>query len=279
MMSSLPTYAVRTLQTLGALLLLYGAIRFLEWKMIYFPRVEIEATPDLLGLKFEDITFIAEDGVKLNGWWIPHPQARGTLIHCHGNAGNLGHRVELAARLHQLGVNVFLFDYRGYGKSLGRPSERGLACDARAAYEFVRAQYGDAERPPVVLHGQSLGGAVAAQLALEKKVRGLILESAFTSVPDMARQLYPGLPLHRLLATRFDTLDHVQHLTLPKLIAHSPADEVVPFEMGRRLFAAAAPPKQFVALTGGHNDGLWTPDFERALRDLLAQAFSAPPQK
>jgi fermentation-respiration switch protein FrsA (DUF1100 family) len=270
---SLPPLAVRALQLCGGLLLLYGALRFLEWKMIYFPRAEVEATPDLLGLKFEDITFIAEDGVKLNGWWVPHAQARGTLLHCHGNAGNLGHRVELAARLHQLGVNVFLFDYRGYGKSCGRPSERGLARDARAAYEFVRAQYGDAERPPILLHGQSLGGAVAAQLALEKKVRGLILESAFTSVPDMARQLYPGLPLHRLIMTRFDTLAHVTQLTIPKLIAHSPDDEVVPFEMGRRLFAAAAPPKQFVALTGGHNDGLWTPEYERALHELLAQTL------
>ena len=270
---SLPPLAWRALQLFGALFLLYGALRFLEWKMIYFPRVEIEATPDVLGLKFEDITFITEDGVKLNGWWIPHAQARGTLIHCHGNAGNLGHRVELAARLHGLGVNVFLFDYRGYGKSRGWPSERGLACDARAAYEFVRAQYEDAEDPPILLHGQSLGGAVAARLALEKKVRGLILESTFTFVPDMARQLYPGLPLHRLLATRYDTLDHVTHLALPLLIAHSPADELVPFEMGRRLYAAAAQPKQFVALDGGHNDGLWTPDYEHALHTLLAHTL------
>jgi hypothetical protein len=270
---TLPPLVARALQLLGVLLLLYGGLRFLEWKMIYFPRVEIEATPDLLGLKFEDITFIAEDGTKLIGWWLPHAQARGTLIHCHGNAGNLGHRVELAARLHQLGVNVFLFDYRGYGRSRGWPSERGLACDARAAYEFVRAQYGDAERPPILLHGQSLGGAVAARLALEKNVRGLILESAFTSVPDMARQLYPGLPLHRLLTTRYDTLDHVARLAIPKLIAHSPDDELVPFEMGRRLFAAAAPPKQFVALAGGHNDGLWTPEYDRALHAFIAQTL------
>lgn len=270
---SLPPLVLRALQLCSALLLLYGALRFLEWKMIYFPRVEIEATPDLLGLKFEDITFITEDGVKLNGWWIPHPQALGTLIHCHGNAGNIGHRVELAARLHQLGVNVFLFDYRGYGKSRGWPSERGLACDARAAYEFVRAQYGDEERPPILLHGQSLGGAVAARLAVEKQVRGLILESTFTSVPDMARALYPGLPLYRLVTTRFDTLGRVAQLGLPKLIAHSPDDEVVPFAMGRRLFAAAAPPKQFVALAGGHNDGLWTPDYERALHVLVAQTL------
>ena len=275
---SLPPLAARALQLLGALLLLYGVLRFLEWKLIYFPRAELEATPDLLGLKFEDITFIAEDGVKLNGWWIPHAQARGTLIHCHGNAGNLGHRVELAARLHQLGVNVFLFDYRGYGRSHGWPSERGLACDARAAYEFVRAQYADAERPPILLHGQSLGGAVAARLAHEKNVRGLILESAFTSVPDMARQLYPGLPLHRLLTARYDTLDLVARLAIPKLIAHSPADEMVPFEMGRRLYAAAAPPKQFIALAGGHNDGLWTPDYERALHELIAQTL-APASK
>lgn len=272
---SMSPLVVRMLQLFGVLLLLYGALRFLEWKMLYFPRAEIEETPALPGLAFEDITFIAEDGVKLNGWWIPHPQARGTVLHFHGNAGNIGHRVDLAVRFHRLGVNVFLFDYRGYGKSHGWPSESGLSRDARAAYEFVRAQYGDDEHPPVLLHGQSLGGAVAARLACEKNVRGLVLESAFTSVSDMARQLYPGLPLHRLVITRYNTLEHVAHLKVPKLIAHSPADELVPFEMGRRLFAAAAPPKQFVALAGGHNDGLWTPDYEQALRELIVQAFGS----
>ncbi len=275
---SLPPLAVRALQILAVMLLVYGALRFFEWKMLYFPRAEIEATPALLDLKFEDITFVTEDGVKLNGWWLPHPQARGTLLHCHGNAGNLGHRVELAQRLHQLGVNVFLFDYRGYGRSQGWPTEPGLARDARAAYEFVRAQYDDAEQPPLLLHGQSLGGAVAARLALEKKVRGLILESAFTSVPDMARQMYPGLPLHRLVSARYDTLDSVARLTVPKLIAHSPDDEMIPFEMGRRLHERAAPPKQFVPLAGGHNDGLWPADYQQALRAFVAQTLGPAPK-
>jgi fermentation-respiration switch protein FrsA (DUF1100 family) len=275
---SLPPLLVRTLQIFSVLLLLYSAFRFFEWKMLYFPRVEIEATPALVGLQFEDITFVTEDGVKLNGWWLPHAQARGTLIHCHGNAGNLGHRVELAQRLHALGINVFLFDYRGYGKSNGWPSENGLAHDARAAYEFVRAQYGDMENPPILVHGQSLGGAVAARLALEKKVRGLILESAFTSVPDMARQMYPGLPLYRLVNARYDTLGSVARLAIPKLIAHSPDDEMIPFEMGRRLAAAAAPPKQFVALDGGHNDGLWSPDYQRALHAMVEQTLGTTPK-
>ena len=275
---SLPSLAIRALQVLAVLLLIYGALRFFEWKMLYFPRAEIEATPALLGLRFEDITFMAEDGVKLNGWWLPHERARGTVLHCHGNAGNLGHRVELAQRLHQLGVNVFLFDYRGYGQSAGWPSENGLARDARAAYEFVRAQYGDTEQPPLLLHGQSLGGAVAARLALEKQVRGVILESAFTSVPDMARQMYPGLPLHRLVSARYDALASVGKLTAPKLIAHSPDDDMIPFEMGRRLFEQAAPPKRFIALAGGHNDGLWPADYQQALREFVEQILGPAPK-
>ena len=278
MLTSLPPLLLRTLQTAGVLLVLYGLLRLFEWKSLYFPRANIDATPALLGLAFEDITLITEDGVQLNGWWLPHPNARGAIIHCHGNAGNLGHRVELAADLHRLGLNVFLFDYRGYGRSHGWPSERGLYRDARAAYEFVRAQYDNVEQPPILVHGQSLGGAVAAQLALDKPVRGLILESVFTSVPDMARQLYPLLPLHLLCTARYDTAAKLRHITVPKLLAHSAEDEMIPYAMSRQLFEAAAPPKKFITLAGGHNDGRWTAEYQRALRDFVDQTLGPAPK-
>ena len=273
MSPALPPLLLRSLQATGALLVLYGFLRLIEWKSLYFPRATIEATPAQLGLTFEEITLIAEDGVQLNGWWLPHPHAHGAIIHCHGNAGNLGHRVELAADLHRLELNVFLFDYRGYGRSRGWPTERGLYRDARAAYEFVRAQYGQVEQPPILLHGQSLGGAVAAQLAREKPVVGIIIESAFTSVPDMARQLYPGWPLSWLISARYNTLANLQQLVIPKLIVHSTEDEIIPFAMGRQLFAAAAPPKGFITLTGGHNDGAWTDNYRQALREFVDETM------
>ena len=275
MSPALPPLLLRSLQATGALLWLYGFLRLFEWKSLYFPRVTIEATPAQLGLTFEEITLVAEDGVQLNGWWLPQPHARGAIIHCHGNAGNLGHRVELAAELHRLGLNVFLFDYRGYGQSRGWPTERGLYRDARAAYEFVRAQYGHVERPPILLHGQSLGGAVATQLARDKPVVGIIIESAFTSVPNMVRQLYPGLPLYRLISARYNTLASLEQLVIPKLIAHSTEDAIIPFAMGCQLFAAAAPPKRFIVLTGGHNDSAWTDNYRQAVREFVDETLSS----
>ncbi len=169
---------------------LYAWMRYFEWRNVYFPTREFAAKPDQLGMEFEDVDFMSEDARLLHGWWIPCANARGTVIHCHGNAGNIGDRVELAADLHRLRLNVFLFDYRGYGLSRGLPTETGTYADARAAYEVVRARYNDSERPPIIVHGQSLGGAVAIQLALDKSVRGLVVESSFTSVSDMARRLY-----------------------------------------------------------------------------------------
>ena len=278
MTPTLPCLLTRVMQVLAALLVLYGLLRWFEWKSLYFPRTEVEATPAAVGLTFENITLVTEDVVKLNGWWIPHPQARGAIIHCHGNAGNLGHRVELARELYNLGLNVFMFDYRGYGQSHGWPSERGFYRDAHAAYEFVRAQYGDVERPPILVHGQSLGGAVAAQLALDKPVRGLIIESSFTSLPEMARRMYPGVPLYRLCTAHYDTLAKVGRITVPKLVAHSAEDEMIPYDMGRQLFVAAAPPKHFVTLTGGHNDGMWSDEYRRALHEFVEQTLGPAPK-
>ena len=142
---------------------IWAYLRYFEWRNLYHPGHGITSTPAELGLEYEDITFVSEDGLQLNGWWIPHAQARGTIIHCHGNAGNMSDRVWLVGDLHRLGVNVFIFDYRGYGNSRGLPTEQGTYADARAAYEVVRAKYDDVDTPPVIVHGQSLGGAVAVQ--------------------------------------------------------------------------------------------------------------------
>ena len=250
-------------------------VRYFEWKNLYYPAGFLESSPSAVGLPFENITFVTEDGRTLHGWWIPHETARGTIIHCHGNAGNIGDRVWIAADLNRLGVNVFLFDYRGYGLSRGLPTEKGTYLDARAAYEVVRAKYGDAENPPVIVHGQSLGGAVAIQLALDKPVRGLIVESSFSSVPDMARILYPGLPFWRVCSFRYDSLKKIPLIRIPKLFSHSCGDDLVPFDLGKKLFEQAAPPKQFVQLTGGHNEAGWptSPAYWQAIEQFVTSVF------
>ena len=250
---------------------LWGYLRFFEWRNLYYPARTIESTPAVFGLQYEDVNFISEDGRLLHGWWIPHPQARGTILHCHGNAGNIGDRVWMAADLHRLKLNVFLFDYRGYGKSRGLPTEQGTYRDARAAYEVVRAKYQDEDSPPVIVHGQSLGGAVAIQLALDKPVRGLIVESSFSSVVDIGEKLYPFLPIRWFCWFRYDSIAKVGRLNLPKLFAHSAHDDLIPYDLGEKLYRAACPPKNFVLLEGTHNDAGWTltPAYWRAVSEFV----------
>jgi fermentation-respiration switch protein FrsA (DUF1100 family) len=261
------TMAQRLIWVIAILALAWLYLRYFEWKNTFYPAREIEATPGDFGLAFEEVLFVAEDGVALHGWWVPHEEAKGTILHCHGNAGNIGDRAWMAADLHRLGVNVFLFDYRGYGRSRGFPSERGVYRDARAAYEVVRARHGDSESPPVIVHGQSLGGVVAVQLALDKPVRGLVVESAFSSVADIGEILYPWLPVRLTSANHFDALRKIAQIRVPKLFAHSPHDDLIPYALGRRLYDAAPAPKEFVDLEGGHNDAGWptSPAYWRAL--------------
>lgn len=270
-MAAWGTIASRAGWLLVGLAAVYGYLRYFEWRNIYYPSRELLQDPAAYGLEYENIEFMSEDGRLLHGWWIPHPSARGTVIHCHGNAGNIGDRIWMAADLHRLGVNVFLFDYRGYGRSRGLPTEQGTYRDARAAYEVVRTRYADAENPPVVVHGQSLGGAVAIQLALDKPVRAVIVESTFSSVIDMGRMMYPGLPVRLFCHFRYESTNKVAGLRVPAIFAHSPTDDVVPFELGRRLFENAPEPKEFHRLAGGHNDSGWqtSAEYWQAISNLF----------
>lgn len=232
--------------------------RWFERRALYVPSRHLDASPADAGLAFEDVSFITEDAKLLHGWWIPHPDARGTMLICHGNGANIANRVGLCADLHRLRVNLFVFDYRGYGRSKGRPSEHGTYRDARAAYEVVRARHGDAEQPPVVVYGVSLGGAIAAQLALDKPLRGAIVESSFPSATEVRRHLYPWLPVGLLSRHRYDAASRWARSDVPKLFASSVNDTLIPFELGRRVYEAAAEPKQFVELRGSHDEGGWS---------------------
>ena len=227
----------------------------MEDKFIFHPSATIEHTPRQVGLEFEDVSFSTRDGVRLNGWFIPHRSAQSTLIWFHGNAGNISHRVENIKLLHdKVKVNIFIFDYRGYGRSEGRTSEEGTYLDGEAAIDFVQKQFGT-EPKNIILFGRSLGAAVAAEMANRSASQGLILESPFVSVREMARIVFPFLPIGPLLQTRYDVREKIQKIKTPLLVLHGDRDEVVPFTQGKMVFDAAPEPKRFFTIAGArHND-------------------------
>lgn len=226
-------------------------IRYIEKHSIYFPMKEMSITPEEIGLPYEDIYFETPDNKKLNGWFVPHDNAKFTILFVHGNAGNISHRLEKILIFHNLGHNIFIFDYRGYGKSNGSPSEAGLYKDAEAAYNYLINERKIPE-DNIILYGESIGGAVIIDLANKVKVRALITEEVFTSVKDMAKIAYPFLP-YFIFSSRFDSIPKIKGVKCPKLMIHSIDDEIVPFRLGEKLFNAANPPKTFLKIRGSHN--------------------------
>jgi uncharacterized protein len=247
---------------LAAAVLIYGAIlvllRVYESRLIYFPGPErtLATPPPSLGLPVQRVEITTEDAVKLVAWVVPvEPRSSLWLLVCHGNAGNLSEfdRPVHYAGLRQLGLNLLAFDYRGYGESGGTPSEAGLYRDAEAAYRYLTNQLGvPASR--IVLFGHSLGSAVAVDLASRVPSAGLIVEGAFTSATERGQELYPYIPVRWIAKSRFNSVDKISRMTVPKLFLHATRDEVIPLAHGRRLYEAASPPKTFVELQGGHGD-------------------------
>ena len=269
-------------QALSILAAAYGGLALLVYifqsRLVFFPDVdrEVSATPASANLLFEDLHLQTSDGINLHGWYIPAPQPRGTVLFLHGNAGNISHRLDSIEMFHRLGYSTLIFDYRGYGNSSGAPTEQGTYRDAEAAWRYLTEQRHTPECR-IVLFGESLGGAVAAWLAARHKPAALVIASGFTSVPDLGQQLYPYLPVRWLARIRYDTRKYLQSVTAPVLIAHSPQDDIIPYGHGRALYAAAHPPKQFVELTGGHNDGFifMREAWIKALGDFLGAQMDA----
>jgi len=230
-------------------------VMLFEEKLIYFPYRDLDVTPDELGLRCDDLSLIAEDGVRLHGWFFPYDDSKFTVLFFHGNAGNISHRLDRVLLMQsKIQTSVLLFDYRGYGKSEGSPDEQGTYRDGRAAFRYLTRERGIPENR-VILFGESLGAAVAVQLALERVGRALVLESAFTSIPDVGRVHYPFLPVTKLVRTRYDNLEKIPSIEMPILILHGQRDRTVPFEHGHRLYEAANEPKRFFPIEGaGHND-------------------------
>jgi fermentation-respiration switch protein FrsA (DUF1100 family) len=229
-------------------------IRPLLNSLLYFPSRQIIETPDRAGLDYRELRLESDDGERLHGGWIGARSASlGHLLLCHGNAGNVGDRVLHAALLTAAGFDVLLFDYRGYGRSSGRPSEQGTYRDARAALRCLLEQP-EVDPARLLYLGESLGGAVALELALERPPAGLVLLSAFTGVRELGRLHYPFVPA-ALLPDAYPTLRRVQELHAPLLVLHGDRDEIVPLSQGRALFGAAPGPKRMHVFPGlGHND-------------------------
>ncbi|MDO8959738.1 MAG: alpha/beta hydrolase [Rhodocyclaceae bacterium] len=240
----------------GFALLLY----LLQPGLIYYPEIgrEIAATPRQAGLPYEDVKLTAADGVALHGWFVPASNPRGTVLFLHGNAGNISHRLDSLGMFQRLGYSTLIVDYRGYGNSAGKPTEQGTYLDAAAAWDYL-TQTRNIPAASIVLFGESLGGAVAAWLASRHSEHGspaaLVISSGFTSVPDLAADIYPWLPVRWLSRFSYDTRAYLAATTVPVFIAHSPGDEIIPFRHGRALYEAAQGPKRFLELNGGHNEG------------------------
>ena len=242
-----------SLLLLGLLLALAIAARLLLTSLAFHPTREVGATPEDAGLRYEDVTLTAADGVRLHAWYVPAENARATLLFCHGNGGNLSWRVDSLRIFHDLGLSSLIFDYRGYGRSEGKPSVAGVALDARAAWEWLENR--GVAPDDIVLFGRSLGGAVALSLTRHVKPRLLILESTFAS-PFGAVRLNFLAPLLRLaVGDIWNSREAARHLTMPTLCIHSPDDGIVPYREGRRLYEAVASDKTFVEIRGGHNEG------------------------
>jgi fermentation-respiration switch protein FrsA (DUF1100 family) len=239
---------------LAGYLLLVVFVYFIQGRMVYFPTKEIANTPLDIGLHFEEVILRTSDGINISAWFIPAQKERGVILFCHGNAGNISHRLDSIKIFHDLNLSVFIFDYRGYGSSDGSPSEKGTYRDAEAAFRYL-VETRNIDPRKIVIFGRSLGSAVAAEIGFRFNSAALILESGFTSVADLGRKYYPYLPVKLLSRFDYSTARKVGRIDIPKLIIHSLDDDIVPFEHGEKLFAKAAEPKMFLQIKGSHNDG------------------------
>ena len=238
----------------GVLLVLMYA---LQSRLLYLPDVAgtgLATTPASIGLDFESVDLTTPDGIRLHGWYLPVREARRVVLFCHGNAGNISHRLDSLRIFHDLGLAVLIFDYRGYGDSAGRPTEAGTYADAATAWRWLREARGY-RSSEIVLFGRSMGAAVAAELATRVEPAAVILESAFTSVPDLAARYYWYLPVRQLARLRYPTIEQVARIKAPVLVVHSRDDEIVPFEHGLAIFARADEPKSLLEIAGDHNGG------------------------
>ncbi len=247
---------------------LYIFKRYFEFKHLYFPQRLFIDSPDNWGLQYEDIYFRTQDGKKLNGWLFTSNDGKITILFCHGNAGNISYRIYYAERFVEKGYNFFIFDYRGYGKSEGIPSQKGLLLDALSAYEWLTVERG-INPEDVIIMGESLGAVIAIWLATRVDAMCLVAEAPFTSVADMAKEIYRIRPPLWALHDKYPAEKWIKKIKMPVLIFHSMDDEVVPFWMGQSIFKSAPEPKKFVTIRGEHCTGIEDPDYLPSITNFI----------
>ncbi|MCK5683165.1 alpha/beta hydrolase [bacterium] len=240
---------------IGSLILISGMLYFFQGKFVYAPSKKYIGTPADIGIKFEEVFFKSKNDVKICGWYVPAVPGDYTILFCHGNAGNISHRLKTLKIMHDLGYNFLIFDYQGYGKSEGTPTEEGTYSDTRAAYDYLINEKKCSE-DKIIFQARSLGGGIATKVVTEKNPPVYILESTFTSVADVARKIYPFLPVDLLTRIKYPTIDNLKSISCPIFFVHSPDDEVIPFSHGKKLYESYNGKKTFFQLKGGHNEGL-----------------------
>lgn len=262
--------------TIVVIFIAFGAYLYLmQDKMVFFPTSELVVTPDEIGLQYEDVFIEVDAGEKIHAWWLKttatdQAEPRPVVLFCHGNGGNISHRLETIEYVLRLGADIFIFDFRGYGQSDGKPNEKNIYADARASYEWLTNE-GKYAPEQVVVFGRSLGGVVAVDLAYQVQCRGLVVESSLTSAAAMAAKMFPFFPVGVLLRYKLNSLEKITGISCPVLVTHSPDDDIIPFEMGEQLYAAANKPKRFVKLRGTHNELAYFKDgeYRTALVELI----------
>ncbi|MFC1930117.1 alpha/beta hydrolase [Chloroflexota bacterium] len=249
-----------------------GFLFIFQSSFLYYPERTLSTDPGNIGLSFENVSFETTDRVKLYGWYVPCDGARGVILFCYGNAGNISHRLDSIQIFHRLGLGVFIFDYRGYGRSEEKPSESGTYRDVEAAWQYLIEEQ-QVLHDKIIIFGRSLGGAVAAWQAHSHTPGALILESTFTSVPHLAAEVYPFLPVKLISRFKYDTEGYLEEVNCPVLIVHSPDDEMMPYRHGQRLFETAKEPKEFLEIRGSHNEGFITSGkrYEEGLNTFISE--------
>jgi len=272
-MNAWPTLVAGLGVVAGIYVLICAVMWLAQPYLLYQPDFagDLDHTPDDVGLAYDRVTIETRDGLRLAGWYVHGPEdAAPVVLFFHGNAGHMAHRLQTLELLHAAGAATLIVDYRGYGDSEGTPSEQGTSTDARAAWRWLTRERGIAPER-IVVFGRSLGAAIAARLASEVEPAGVALEAAFTSVPDMAAELYPWLPARWLTRYHYATIDHLDAVRCPIFIAHARGDEIVPYAHGQRLSRRHGDRTTFHTLEGGHNTAFI--ESQPAYRGALAAFF------